>query len=229
MKYFILSFFFITSLYCRSQTISGFYNVKTFKTTEGRKMSSNESKPLIYTYIYNKEKSKQRLIAGGGIILKDTIITDSYGNQHDVSGSINKPSNVIIYKNLKDNTLEINFKSNNKSAAIKDSIPKHDWKLREDKKTILGFNCKKATTTSNYTGVEQNVIAWYAEDLAINDGPTVYNGLPGLILELEIDDKSIIRFEKIELLNNENVILEELDSFAPLTLEQYYTFYGKNN
>lgn len=44
-------------------------------------------------------------------------------------------------------------------------------------------NLKKATTT--YLG--RNWVAWYDETIPINDGPFLFKGLPGLIVELQDD------------------------------------------
>ena len=42
------------------------------------------------------------------------------------------------------------------------------------------YKCKKATT--NFRG--RDYIAWFSEDIPINDGPFKFNGLPGLIVEI---------------------------------------------
>lgn len=59
--------------------------------------------------------------------------------------------------------------------------PEFKWQLHNESKKILDYNCKKATV--KYRGRE--FIAWYATEVPINNGPYVFEGLPGLILELE--------------------------------------------
>lgn len=54
------------------------------------------------------------------------------------------------------------------------------WKLEAGEKVLQGYTCKKATCT--YRG--RCYIAWYCPDIAMNDGPYVFTGLPGLILEI---------------------------------------------
>lgn len=59
--------------------------------------------------------------------------------------------------------------------------PEFKWQLHNESKKILGYQCKKATV--KYRGRE--FIAWYTTEVPINNGPYVFEGLPGLILELE--------------------------------------------
>ena len=57
---------------------------------------------------------------------------------------------------------------------------KLDWALSSEEKELQGYVCKKATCS--YRG--RDYTAWYCPDIPINDGPYVFNGLPGLILEI---------------------------------------------
>lgn len=56
--------------------------------------------------------------------------------------------------------------------------------MSSEERQIGDYKCKKATCT--YRG--RNYIAWYSPDMALGDGPYVFTGLPGLIMEL-YDDK----------------------------------------
>ncbi|MFV0218824.1 MULTISPECIES: GLPGLI family protein [Empedobacter] len=64
---------------------------------------------------------------------------------------------------------------------IKDSIQSFPWILSEEESTILGYNVRKATLINP----TQTVEAWYAPDLIFRDGPSRFNGLPGLILKIK--------------------------------------------
>lgn len=58
---------------------------------------------------------------------------------------------------------------------------KFDWKIESQKDKILGYNVQKATTY--FKG--RKWIAWFTNEIPIQDGPYRFWGLPGLILKLE--------------------------------------------
>lgn len=106
----------------------------------------------------------------------------------------------------------LHFGQNKKLAAtdlfgdaylIHDTIRKYNWMLSEETKTIAGYVCKKATTSYKAfrSGArvvstlsaepprqeDLEVVAWYAVEFTSPAGPENYTGLPGVIMELDID------------------------------------------
>jgi GLPGLI family protein len=78
-----------------------------------------------------------------------------------------------------------------------------DWILTQENKKIGKYTCYKATKKDSYIGssgvrLYYNVTAWYTLELPYNYGPIKYNGLPGLILEIE-NRQAKIYVEKIEV------------------------------
>ncbi|WP_160139212.1 GLPGLI family protein [Chryseobacterium sp. c4a] len=59
-----------------------------------------------------------------------------------------------------------------------------DWKIEKEVAKKYGYNCQKATL--NYKGRDWE--AWFTQDIPLQEGPYVFKGLPGLIVEME--DKS---------------------------------------
>ncbi|MDR0395421.1 MAG: GLPGLI family protein [Tannerella sp.] len=55
-----------------------------------------------------------------------------------------------------------------------------NWKLEDEEKEIEGYKCMKATC--EYRG--RSYVAWYALQIALSEGPYVFSGLPGLIMEI---------------------------------------------
>lgn len=55
-----------------------------------------------------------------------------------------------------------------------------DWKISNEKVKILNYTCQKATAF--YLG--RHYEAWFTPDIAVNNGPWKFNGLPGLILRV---------------------------------------------
>ena len=62
--------------------------------------------------------------------------------------------------------------------------PVFEWSIGEETKEIMGYTCRKATC--HHSG--RDYTAWYAEDIALSDGPYIFRGLPGLIVAIGSDD-----------------------------------------
>ena len=52
---------------------------------------------------------------------------------------------------------------------VSDKLPKLNWKLSKDAKTIGQMKCQKATVS--YKGREW--IAWFTTEVSVNDGPYI--------------------------------------------------------
>lgn len=84
-----------------------------------------------------------------------------------------------------------------KTMIISDSMQKPDWKIKNDIKEIAGHVCMNALYYDSLR--YQKVEAWFALDLPISAGPDRFCGLPGLILEVNINNGAkIITAESIE-------------------------------
>lgn len=64
---------------------------------------------------------------------------------------------------------------------------KLDWKIFPEKKNILGYSTQKATTTL----YKRKWTVWFTTDIPVQDGPYLFQGLPGLIIKAEDDQRSI--------------------------------------
>ena len=87
-----------------------------------------------------------------------------------------------------------------------DSLTTPVWMLLPDTITILNEPCQKAT--SFYRG--RNIIAWFAKNIPLQQGPWLYNGLPGLIMKVEDtrDQFSFVCRELIAKPQTEPVFIE---------------------
>jgi GLPGLI family protein len=95
------------------------------------------------------------------------------------------------------------FEMSGKTYIIDDSLKTFDWKILNDIKDVAGHICMKAMVQD--TIKNQKIIAWFAQDIPINAGPERLYGLPGLIMELDINDGVvIIEATKIEPLKITN-------------------------
>ncbi len=55
------------------------------------------------------------------------------------------------------------------------------WKLGSEKKKILDYICMGATVTLD----DQEIVAWFSPEIPVSLGPSIFGGLPGLILAVE--------------------------------------------
>lgn len=96
----------------------------------------------------------------------------------------------VIYRNYGNAKHEEQTELEDKTYIIDDTIKQQPWKLSADEtKTVNGHSCKKATLT---TERGNDVVAWYAEDIASPGGPENFGGLPGAILMMDINNGEMI-------------------------------------
>lgn len=137
-------------------------------------MFKSMSEPKDFTLTINANES---------IYKKVEKISNNQGNNgFSVSFSMSGSGNGL-YKDLSTKEYSKNVGLMDKSYLVKDKLTEYKWQLTRDTKKIIGFDVKKATAVIDST---KSIVAWYAPSIAVKDGPSMYNGLPGLILELEI-------------------------------------------
>lgn len=79
---------------------------------------------------------------------------------------------------------------------IDGELEKQNWKLTGNQKMILKMPSQEAVTEIDSV----QVIAWFTPVIPVPAGPGKYNGLPGLILEVDIDKgQHMISAEEIQL------------------------------
>ncbi|MEP0712390.1 GLPGLI family protein [Algoriphagus sp.] len=133
--------------------------------------------------------------------------------------SMKKPSyKYRIHKSWKDE--QITFYQNLffDNYVYSQPLKMNGWKIEKEFKDILGFNCQKASIA--YAG--RDFIAWFTEEIPMSDGPYVFNGLPGLILEVR-DVQNHYSFELVGIQNSSVEMTERvLPNSITLSKEQYF-------
>lgn len=98
------------------------------------------------------------------------------------------------------------------------------WKLLNESKVMAGYNCYKATSTINVEGRNgvktRKITAWYTTDIPLNFGPKNYNGLPGLVLQLE-EGGLFFSVTKIELPTKEKIKIQKPHKGKKVTEKKY--------
>ena len=142
-------------------------------------LEANKSLAYIdYVLEFNKNEAyfqvKQNFMSIGSEIGKENFINFYVG----VSGE--------YYHNIEKNISIHSWYHLDRQWLIEDELYDFKWKLLPETKIIQGYTCYKAIhKTKRPIQTYDEVIAWYAPGIPFSFGPAEYEGLPGLILELE--------------------------------------------
>lgn len=92
------------------------------------------------------------------------------------------------------------------------------WELTNEERVIDGLNCVKAISGKNNYPM---LTVWYTKDLPVSNGPSIYQGLPGLVVRAE-DYFRTIQLSKIEY-------TDDVSEFKKLYDSKYNVFTEEKN
>jgi GLPGLI family protein len=114
----------------------------------------------------------------------------------------------IYFKNINEKRFVNQTEIMGKRFLVKDSLPNYQWDLSTETKNIGNYTCYKATFTRTVEDIQmvfedgeskENKIkktvtttAWYTPQVPVSNGPDNYQGLPGLILEINDGERLIV-------------------------------------
>ncbi len=108
-----------------------------------------------------------------------------------------KKETFYIWRDYANNQAKDALKLQGKLYLLEDSIVSPNWKVLNEMKEVAGHVCMNASYTDTIS--KRIFVAWFALDMPINGGPERFSGLPGLILEIDVDNGAvIISADKIE-------------------------------
>jgi GLPGLI family protein len=117
-----------------------------------------------------------------------------------------RQSDYVIYRNFDQQKLVENHEMLGKTFLLEDSLMTYNWRVQNQIKDIAGYVCMKAETFDPIKN--QKITAWFAQDIPVSAGPERYFGLPGLILELDINDGDVVvTAQKVELKNVDTALV----------------------
>ncbi|WP_306840998.1 GLPGLI family protein [Chryseobacterium lathyri] len=158
------------SFSCNSQ-IHRFYYELTYKPSTRNKEMKND---LFYldtlenqSVFIRKEKKETDSLLAANINFNPTF--SSFGTMNFKVVKDTKNMTIILKDDLQAGVL-----------SYKETI-QLQWKLSQENKVLDNIKVQKAET--DYGG--RSWIAWFAADIPVFDGPYVFMGLPGLIVEME--------------------------------------------
>ena len=104
----------------------------------------------------------------------------------------------VIFRDFEKETKTEIIEMLGKTYLIEDSLKAPKWKVMNQIKDINGHVCMLAVTED--TIKRQKIEAWFAHDLPVSAGPGQYFGLPGLIMELDVNKGDlVITATKVEM------------------------------
>lgn len=215
LKKIIFSICLISSNCVFSQIINGSI---TYKATvdysniiEELKDSTNyslEDKKMIYKKVELASDLNFKLLFNEN---ESLFYCESENKSENLTGILSD-SKSTYYTNLKSND---SFKLN--KSFSQDKIPSDSlkWKFLNETKKIGNYICHKGIATivvkSSRGLMKRSIVAWYTSEVPIQFGLQNLNGLPGLIMELNIDNKKFkLTFTviKIQLNPIEEIIID---------------------
>lgn len=167
--------------------------------------------------------------------------------QLDVSGgnsrfnfmSFMNPIQGILHKEFATKTFTNRVELFGKVFLIKDSLPKSKWKLTGESKTIGNYMAYKAILSREVPqaifqfGRQSdsdknskpkmkmiNITAWFTPQIPVSTGPAKHGGLPGLILEVNSDNTTIL-CTKVVMNPKEKMKIKQPNKGTEVGLKEY--------
>jgi len=143
---------------------------------------------------------------------------------------------LTLYKNVSGNYLQ-EQEMMGKEYLIKDKAEPFEWVLSEETKKVGNYTAQKASFTkivdskrfsTGMTEMENvkdtlQVTVWFTPEIPVSHGPEYYYGLPGLILEVQNQGRTLI-CEKIELNPSADpVVIERPSKGKEITQAEFRT------
>ncbi|MFC5047154.1 GLPGLI family protein [Aquimarina hainanensis] len=181
----------------------------------------------IHESIYQEEKQLENPASNQGVKM---IVIGSGGGE-------------VLYKNTKESRYVSSNDIFGKQFLIKDTLRKNKWELTNETKKIGNYLCYKATRKVESIEIrnitingekekakekkkEQLITAWYTPLIPVSNGPSMYGGLPGLILEVN-DGKQTMLCKKIVINPKNKVTIKEPAKGKVVTQERFNEIMNK--
>ena len=101
-----------------------------------------------------------------------------------------RESEFNLYRNFeKDKKIDV-IEMLGKTYIVDDSLHAPVWKIGNQIKEVAGYICMRADTEDPVK--KHKITAWFAQDIPVSAGPERVNGLPGLILELDVNEGDVV-------------------------------------
>ncbi len=182
----------------------------------------NKSTEIVYLYT----DSKKSVFMSYPEAFEEEIKADLL-HQIKTQNKVNIPKEAssnfgkVFYKDLQSGEVLTTEKIDTKKYVFQEDKLPLKWTVLEETKEILGYQAQKAKV--DFAG--RSYEAWFTLEIPISDGPYLFSGLPGLIIELydsekhyhfslksidKLDEKRVFEFPKAkEITKNEFLKLQK--------------------
>lgn len=187
MRKFFLLLSTVFSVLVFSQSIEVKYSVYSKKRAEAinkiKGAKENQGYQGLLSGITAEKKDSFCLVVSGRMSSFEQIepeeeLTDDHGPKIILVSSAYSEENTSVYKNLTDMSVTELKDLLARTYSITHPLPRYQWNVSTESKEIMGLQAYKAT-------VGDSITAWFCPTIPVQDGPGLYCGLPGLILDLE--------------------------------------------
>lgn len=107
-----------------------------------------------------------------------------YGANVQIKFGVNNLSstdlNKAVFKDFKNQEVKVLQELSDKEYVYPETAAVNNWEIGDETKEIAGYMAQKATI--HFAGRDYE--AWFTMEVPIQDGPYVFYGLPGLVVEL---------------------------------------------
>jgi len=169
-----------------------------------------------------------------GLFYRDSIMqvmrNQPRENWRNMRGSMqNMPRsefNTSVFKNLNKNEVWVQHNLAQDQFLYQEEAIPLQWEFTDDSKMIEQYLALKAITSFGGRDYE----AWFTLEIPILDGPYVFNGVPGLILELYDTNKDYhFNLVSIQPLKDNYVIDSEKSNSKQVSKKEFIQAYKKFN
>ncbi|WAC09277.1 GLPGLI family protein [Dyadobacter pollutisoli] len=153
-------------------------------------LSNEEKERMKMTWANNDEHKVEMLLA-----FNEKLSYYTYPKTEENDGGYSwRKGEYRIYRDFENEKRADIIEMLGKTYIVDDSLKFPKWKIMNKIKEIGGYMCMMAVTQD--TIKDQKVTAWFADGIPVSGGPEQYSGLPGMILELDINDGDIVTTAK---------------------------------
>jgi len=214
----------------KSQTVEG--TIRYLRTQNWAKMMASVD------YISKQQRDRMMYIWGNRsewktyTLLHFNASQSKYENSEEEAepgneGWSNRKETFFMKRNFSENTLFDGITLLGKTYLIHDSIDRPAWKILNDMKEVAGHICMNASLTDTLR--KQNIEVWFALDIPVSSGPDRFIGLPGMILEVDVNNGAMIMTaDKIDVkpLTTELDVPQKIKG-KKINMDEYYRLIEK--